>query len=193
MGLTDVADSGMVVWVPVMVEDVSLYCVNWGGTEVPAALDGCVQYRGHLREGFHPPQGNRHEAHCTGRTVFIICLGTIHHVMNSRNCTCRYVSWEQDCGEPQISISLVPNKNWRDHQKGWPLYPNKCCMGRVWNPNVSSSRPKFACHCSRYFNTYSIVHYPCVSLSLSLPLSLAHMHLRLHIVPDLKCHEVAHH
>ena len=25
--------------------------ISWGGTEVPAALDGCVQYRGHLREG----------------------------------------------------------------------------------------------------------------------------------------------
>jgi len=25
--------------------------VGWGGTEVPAALCGCVQYRGHLREG----------------------------------------------------------------------------------------------------------------------------------------------
>jgi hypothetical protein len=25
--------------------------VGWGGTEVPAALGGCVQYRGHLRGG----------------------------------------------------------------------------------------------------------------------------------------------
>jgi hypothetical protein len=25
--------------------------VDWGGTEVPAALGGCVQYRGHLRGG----------------------------------------------------------------------------------------------------------------------------------------------
>ena len=28
-----------------------LQLIGWGGTEVPAALRGCVQYGGHLREG----------------------------------------------------------------------------------------------------------------------------------------------
>jgi len=45
------------VWYGVVYYDVyrnvrrTLELIGLGGTEVPAALDGCVQYRGHLREG----------------------------------------------------------------------------------------------------------------------------------------------